>query len=91
MIDIKEAIGEPAAYEMLAEESVELAKAALKLARIERGENPTPVSSTEALKSLNEEFADVINAARILNLSADEETIRYKYNRAEERLAKKGD
>lgn len=38
MIDI---IGRPAMLEQLAEEASELAKAALKLARIDRGENPT--------------------------------------------------
>lgn len=34
--------GEPALLEQLAEECSELAQAALKLARLERGENPTP-------------------------------------------------
>ncbi len=37
-------IGEPAVYEQLAEECSELAKAALKMARILRNENPTPVT-----------------------------------------------
>lgn len=43
-ISILDAIGEPAMYEMLAEEATELAHAAQKMARILRGEKPTPVT-----------------------------------------------
>lgn len=39
-----EKIGLPAMHEQLAEEATELAKEALKMARILRGENPTPVT-----------------------------------------------
>lgn len=39
-----EYIGKAAMLEQLAEEAAELAQAALKCARIERGENPTPVT-----------------------------------------------
>ena len=42
MNKIIEQIGECAVLEQLAEECVELAQAALKLARKKRGENPTP-------------------------------------------------
>lgn len=52
-------IGEPAVLELLAEECTELAHAALKLARIKRGENPTPTTEEEAITSLIEEMADV--------------------------------
>lgn len=52
-------IGEPAALELLAEECTELAHAALKLARIKRGENPTPTTEEEAIDNLIEEMADV--------------------------------
>lgn len=52
-------IGEPALLEQLAEECSELAQAALKLARLERGENPTPKKQKECVKSLTEELADV--------------------------------
>lgn len=55
MIDISK----EAALEQCAEECVELAKAALKLARIYRGENPTPVTEKDAKANLNEEAADV--------------------------------
>lgn len=55
-----ERIGEPAALEQLAEECTELAHAALKLARKERGENPTPKSLEECYAAVIEEWADVI-------------------------------
>ena len=53
-------IGEPAMLELLAEECTELAHAALKLARKERGENPTPKSMEECQNKVIEEWADVI-------------------------------
>lgn len=40
-------LGEPALLEQLAEECSELAQAALKLARLERGENPIPKTEEE--------------------------------------------
>lgn len=52
-------LGEPALMEQLAEECSELAQAALKLARKERGENPTPKTEGECLQELIEEMADV--------------------------------
>ena len=55
-----------AALEQLAEEAAELGHAALKYARIIRGENPTPVTPEEAHKALTEEMADVILCARVL-------------------------
>lgn len=58
-MNLIEQIGEPAALELLAEECTELAQAALKLARIERGENPTPVNKCAAMYSMMEEMADV--------------------------------
>ncbi len=61
MINIMEEIGEPAVLEQLAEECSELSKAALKLARILREENPTPVTRAEARAALQEEKEDVMN------------------------------
>ena len=58
-----EKIGEPAALELLAEECTELAHAALKLARAERGENPTPKPLKECYAAVLEEWADVVIAA----------------------------
>lgn len=56
---IVDSIGKPAALEQLAEECAELAHAALKLARIYRSENPTPVTEFNAELALVEEIADV--------------------------------
>ena len=54
-----EKIGKPAMYELLAEESIELAFAALKMARILRGENPTPRTERDVSKDIVEEVTDV--------------------------------
>lgn len=51
--------GEAALLEQLAEECLELGHAALKRARVIRGENPTPVTAEEAKQNLTEEPADV--------------------------------
>lgn len=56
---IIEQIGEAATFEQTAEEATELAQAALKIARIIRGENPTPVSYEKAYANFVEEIADV--------------------------------
>ncbi len=61
MMSILETIGEPAVLEQLAEECTELAQAALKLSRILREENPTPVSRKEAREHLTDEKQDVMN------------------------------
>lgn len=71
-------IGEPAMLEQLAEESAELAHAALRLAKIERGENPSDVERKDAEKALQEEFSDVISCTRALDLAEDEDLIRRK-------------
>lgn len=55
-----ETVGAPAALELLAEECAELAHAALKYARVIRGENPTPVDAEEASHNMLEELADVL-------------------------------
>lgn len=56
---IIDTIGEPAMLEQLAEECVELAHAALKLARRMRRENPTDKAFGECIEDLTEEVADV--------------------------------
>ena len=63
---IAEHIKAAAALEQLAEEAAELTHAALKYARIVRGENPTPVNLTDAHDALTEEMGDVILCARVL-------------------------
>lgn len=68
---ITELIPEPALYEQLAEECTELGKAALKMARILRNENKTPVTKEEALANLKEEYTDVVLSAATVNLNVD--------------------
>ena len=53
-------LSEPVRLEQLAEECAELGHAALKLARILRGENPTPVGEVQARENLIGEIADVL-------------------------------
>lgn len=53
-------LGEAALLEQLAEKCSELAQAALKLARLKRGENPTPKTEEECVEALKEEMADVM-------------------------------
>lgn len=57
--EVIRSLREPALLEQLAEECSELAQAALKLARLERGENPTPKTEEECVKALLEELGDV--------------------------------
>ena len=57
---MRDRIGDAAMYEQLAEECAELGQAALKMARILRGENPTPVTEDEASAMVLEEAADVL-------------------------------
>ena len=52
----------------LAEESSELAQAALKLRRALDGTNPTPKSVEEGRKALEEEYADVVNCIIALDM-----------------------
>jgi NTP pyrophosphatase (non-canonical NTP hydrolase) len=64
-------ISQAALLEQLAEECTELAKAALKLARIERDENPTPVTRDEAIEALCEELCDVYVCEILCELDYD--------------------
>ena len=59
-MEIVDQIGLPAVLEQLAEECAELSKAALKLARKHRGENPTPKSIEDCEREMKEEIADVV-------------------------------
>ena len=59
MTSIYDKIGEPAMLEQIAEECAELAHSALKLARLLRDENPTPVREEDARQRFLEEIADV--------------------------------
>lgn len=78
-------IGEPAMLEMLAEELVECAHEAMKLARVKRGENPTPKTEKEVRASLREEWSDVVQCAKELSLDVNWNQIEVKKKRFEER------
>lgn len=64
---IYDRIGKAAALEQLAEECDELGHAALKLARIVRGENPARMTYDEAFAKMIRETADVLNALDVLD------------------------
>lgn len=82
---ILECIGYPALLEQLAEECAELGKAALKMARIFRRENPTPVTREDAEIALIEEYTDVVQCAQELGLKTDLIEMREKKERFFER------
>lgn len=86
IMKIIEEIGEAAMLEQLAEECTELAKAALKMARIIRKENPTPVTEKEAIDNIREEYTDVVQCAGELSLTVDEEQMARKHERWEKRV-----
>ena len=95
MKDIYEEVGEPAALELVAEEAAELAQACLKLSRILRGENPTPVPKVLAAEKVMEEAADVQTALSVLSSAQwyNEDKVIYiqwkKSERWKERLRKR--
>ena len=88
-ISMVDAIGEPAMYEQLAEECNELGKAALKLARVLRGENPTPLTEEAARAKVIEEFTDVAQITGELDLIIDVDQQDKKRRRFWERWEKR--
>ena len=84
---IARSIGWEAMYTQLAEEAAELSQAALKVARIMHGTNPTPISLIEAKDMVREEFTDVVQCATYLELGADYEQIKHKEERWANRIA----
>ena len=84
---IKEAVPIEALYEQLAEEAAELSQAANKMARVLRGENPTPKSEKQARNNLIEEYTDVVSVAHnILDIRPDWFIADYKLYRWNKRL-----
>jgi NTP pyrophosphatase (non-canonical NTP hydrolase) len=81
-------IGKPAALENLAEECAECAQAALKCARILRGENPTPKTWDETYEELKSEFTDVIHMALDLGIPINRTQIVAKNERFVARVGK---
>lgn len=89
--DVLDMIGTAAALEQLAEESAELAQAALKMARKLRGENHTPKSRADCIANLQEEIADVELCISILPAELNDpsevgRTMTAKHRRWNERL-----
>ena len=68
---ICDSLSYPARLEQLAEECAETAKEALKLARIIRGENPTPSALHHTETRLAGEIADIMNALSVLDFPAE--------------------
>lgn len=86
---ISNEINRSALYEHLAEEASELAQAALKVARIQRGENPCRTEIEEALDNMVEEFTDVMLVAEIIGYEKNETMYAYKLNRWVNRILAK--
>lgn len=84
---ITRSIGWEAMYTQLAEEAAELSQAALKVARIMHGTNPTPVSLIEAKNMVREELTDVMQCATYLGIDIDYYQIKNKEDRWANRIA----
>lgn len=93
-MNIVDAIGLPAVLEQLAEECCELGQAALKLSRIMRGENPTPVSIEVAQFDFAVEAGDVTLVLDLLRRNgvrvANRKQKNHKMNRWIRRLKEEG-
>ena len=89
---IYEKIGLAAMLEMTAEEAIELSHACLKLARIERGENPTPADKFKVMDGVEEEAADLmicideLSSTGLIVYARMHERMNAKLDRARERL-----
>lgn len=79
-------LSRPCLYDQLAEEATELAQAAIKMARILRGENPSPVTPEYAKLMVNEEYSDLMTVIKLLEITEDMELQREKMRRWIERL-----
>lgn len=73
-------------YDQLAEEATELAQAAIKMARILRAENPSPVTPEYAEQTVTEEYNDLMNVIHLLGYPEDKDMQREKMRRWIERL-----
>lgn len=66
-VKLQNQLGKREKLEQVAEESAELAQAALKLIRAKGlSENPTPTTMDEATQNFYEEFRDVLIAMRVV-------------------------
>ena len=89
--EINKRVPTAAMYEQFAEECVELAQVALKMARRLRGENPTPTTEEQIKHNLIEEASDVHLMSRILGIKPDIYIVNAKLARWYERLEAKHD
>ena len=86
---IRERTSDAALYELMAEEAAELSHAASKMARILRGEVPTPKTAEKAMEDVVEEFSDLLNVTQTSNVFMNVDISNYKLRRWIERLNEK--
>lgn len=86
---VKVNLSEAAVWEQMAEEAAELAAASSKVARILRGENPTPITEAVAKECAAAEYIDILNVAGVLDLKGDSTIQHYKMLRWHDRLQEK--
>lgn len=84
--DFPAMVGYAAAHEALAEECMELAHAALKIARCLRGDNPVGSSVLNYRNALEEEYTDVVSCAVALGLKPNADISVWKWERHKKRL-----
>ena len=81
MAKIRDYLPDAEILAQLAEEASELSQAALKLRRVIDGTNPTPKTREDALASLIEEYSDVVNCCRELDIMQSEIIVAEKKER----------
>lgn len=86
-MEMKDALSKAAIWELLAEEAIELAHAAQKMARLLRGENPLAPGMTkdQIFQNVVEEFNDVLIETDILDVRFVPELYGKKLERFAER------
>ena len=84
--DFPAMVGYAACYEALAEECMELAHCAMKLARVLRGDNPVKEGGRSYLDKLDEEYTDVVSCAIALELKPNADIAVWKWERHKKRL-----
>ena len=83
-------VGGAACYEALAEECMELAHAALKIARVLRGDNPVGNSDLNYQNVLEEEYTDVVSCAIAIGLKPNADISVWKWEWHKKRLKERG-
>lgn len=83
-------VGYAACHEALAEECMELAHAALKIARCLRGDNPVGSPILSYYSQMKEEYTDVVSCAIALGLKPNADISAQKWERHKKRLEERG-